>query len=103
MKHQQLKKTIIKIFQNFGLSLTHAKISADALIIIVKSAQIAKKCRTYHSTSQSARMFVRMPATPIVMITIHRISADVILPERVRPLASKLSHEARRHAAGSSR
>ena len=32
MKHQQLKKTIIKIFQNFGLSLSHAKISADALI-----------------------------------------------------------------------
>ena len=32
MKHQQLKKTIIRIFQNFGLSLTHAKISTEALI-----------------------------------------------------------------------
>ena len=32
MKHQQLKKTIIGIFQNFGLSLTHAKISTEALI-----------------------------------------------------------------------
>ena len=32
MKHQQLKKTIIRIFQNFGLSLKHAKISTEALI-----------------------------------------------------------------------
>ena len=32
MKHQQLKKTIIGIFKNFGLSLTHAKISTEALI-----------------------------------------------------------------------
>ena len=32
MKHQQLKKTIIRIFQKFGLSLTHAKISTEALI-----------------------------------------------------------------------
>src|SRR5210317_2192545 len=32
MKHQQLKKTIIRIFQNYGLSLTHAEISAEALI-----------------------------------------------------------------------
>ena len=32
MKHQQLKKLIIKIFTYYGLSKQHAKISADALI-----------------------------------------------------------------------
>ena len=32
MKHQQLKKLIIKIFTNYGLSQQHSKISANALI-----------------------------------------------------------------------
>ena len=32
MKHQQLKKLIIKIFTHHGLSKEHAQISADALI-----------------------------------------------------------------------
>ena len=32
MKHHQLKKIIIKIFQNFDLSSAHAQISAEALI-----------------------------------------------------------------------
>ena len=32
MKHQQLKKLIIKIFTNYDLSKDHAAISANALI-----------------------------------------------------------------------
>ena len=32
MNHSRLKKDIIKIFQKFGLSLSHSKISTDALI-----------------------------------------------------------------------
>ena len=32
MKHNNLRKKIIKIFQKFGLSKDHAKISANALI-----------------------------------------------------------------------
>ena len=76
MKHQQLKQTLIKIFQNFGLSLAHAKISSEALIN-------AELVGAYGHGLSRLKMYC------------DRISKKVINPKpkiKIKKISSSISH-----------
>tara|TARA_B100000029_G_scaffold55409_1_gene50250 strand:+ start:3587 stop:4591 length:1005 start_codon:yes stop_codon:yes gene_type:complete len=76
MKHQELKKIIVKIFNHYGLSKEHSKISADALIN-------AELVGAYGHGLSRLKMYC------------NRISKKVINPKpkiKIKKLSSSISH-----------